>query len=268
MISPDPSEQHDLAALPDHVAENRTHWDEMAKDWVAMGERAWSLEEPNWGFWGVPEADLELLPADMTGLDAIELGCGTAYVSAWMVRRGATVTGIDNSEAQLATARRLAAEHGLDLTLIHGNAETVPAPDGSFDFAINEYGAAIWCDPEIWLREAHRLLRPGGRLVFIANHPMAIACAPLDGGNLTDRLARPYFGMHTLDWRGAEIDPGGVNFCLPMSRWVALFRQIGFTVDDLREPQAPENAEGTEFFVDATWAKNWPSELVWKVSRV
>jgi SAM-dependent methyltransferase len=209
-----------------------------------------------------------MLPTDMTDLDAIELGCGTAYVSAWMARRGATVTGIDNSEAQLATARRLAAEHGIDLTLIHGNAETVPAPHGSFDFAINEYGAAIWCDPEVWLREAHRLLRPGGRLVFLANHPMAMSCAPESGANLIDRLARPYFGMHTLDWRDAEVDPGGVDFCLPLSDWVALFRRIGFVVEDLREPRAPATATGTEFFVDADWAKRWPTEVVWKVRRV
>lgn len=255
------------AALPDHVSENRRHWDEMAEDWVAMGERAWGLDEPSWGIWGVPEAELELLHADMSGLDAIELGCGTAYVSAWMARRGATVTAIDNSAGQLDTARRLAAEHDIDLTLIHGNAETVPAPDGSFDFAINEYGAAIWCEPEAWLREAHRLLRPDGQLVFLANHPFAMTCAPLDGANVSDRLARPYFGMHTLDWRGVEIDPGGVNFCLPLSEWVALFRQIGFTVDDLREPQAPPTSEGAKFFVDAEWAKNWPTEVVWKVRR-
>ncbi len=254
--------------LPEHVAENRRLWDETAGDWVAIGERAWASTDPTWGIWAVPEAEVEMLPADMSGLDAIELGCGTGYVSAWMARRGATVTAIDNSEAQLATARRLAAEHGLDITFIHGNAETVPLPDGSFDFAINEYGASIWCVPEVWLGEAHRLLRPGGRLAFLANHPMAMACAPLDGSNIAEHLCRPYFGMHTLDWRNVEVDPGGVNFVLPLSDWVALFRRIGFAIEDLREPRAPESAEGTNFFVAADWAKRWPGELVWKLRRL
>jgi len=48
-----------------------------------------------------------LLLEDLAGKDAIELGCGTAYVSAWLARRGARVVGIDNSAAQLATARHI-----------------------------------------------------------------------------------------------------------------------------------------------------------------
>ncbi len=95
-------------------------------------------------------------------------------------------------------------------------AENRRAPDEYFDFAISEYGAAIWCEPEAWLREAHRLLRPGGELVFLGNHPMLLACAPENGANIGGKLVRPYFGMHTLDWRRAQIDPGGVNFCLPV----------------------------------------------------
>ena len=58
----------------------------------------------------------------------IELGCGTAYISAWLARRGARVVGIDNSVVQLATARRPQREYGLALTLIHGNAEQVRIP--------------------------------------------------------------------------------------------------------------------------------------------
>ena len=72
--------------------------------------------------------------------------------------------------------------HGLDdIEWVHGNAERVAQPDGSFDFAISEYGAAIWCEPASWIGEAHRLLRPGGELVFLGNHPLAMVCSPVDG---------------------------------------------------------------------------------------
>ena len=136
-----------MGELPEHVAVNREFWDGMAHEWVEGGERAWEQAEPSWGEWGIPENELRMLPDDMTGMQAIELGCGTAYVSGWMARRGASVTGIDNSAEQLRTARRLAEQHGVALELIHGNAEAVPKPDESFDFAISEYGAAIWADP-------------------------------------------------------------------------------------------------------------------------
>jgi len=67
-------------ALPEHVAANREHWDALAPQWVAPAERNWVAGEPDWGIWGTPESKLQLLPEDMAGLDAIELGCGTAYV--------------------------------------------------------------------------------------------------------------------------------------------------------------------------------------------
>ncbi len=122
-----------------------------------------------------------MLPADPAGLDVIELGCGTAYVSAWLARRGAKPVGIDNSETQLETARRLQREHGLEFPLIHGNAEDVPLPDASFDLAISEYGASIWCDPYKWIPEARRLLRPGGRLVFLVNSALVMLFVPSEG---------------------------------------------------------------------------------------
>lgn len=256
-----------MTGLPRHVLANRDYWDGMADQWIEMGERAWA-GEPSWGIWGIPETELELLPADMTGLDAIELGCGTGYVSAWMARRGARVVGIDNSERQLATARRLAAEHGVELELIHGSAEHVDKPDESFDFAISEYGAAIWCDPYVWIPEAHRLLRPGGTLVFLGTTPLLAVCSPLDGSiPATRHLERPYFGMHVLDWTDAIDDPGGIEFNLPISAWFRLFGRTGFDVVGYHELRAPSPDLGPRFAVTADWAHDFPSEQVWVLGK-
>ena len=265
ILDPDPAG----GDLPDHVRENRRHWDAMASEWVESAERAWSAEEPFWGIWGIPNGDLPLLADDLRGVRAIELGCGTGYVSAWMRRRGASVYAIDNSEQQLATARRLAAQHGLDaIEWVHGNAETVSQPDGSFDLAVSEYGAAIWCDPYRWIPEAHRLLRPGGRLVFLGNHPLAMVCSAPTGDAPTGRtLERDYFGLGRLDWTEAVDDPGGIEFNMEISSWLRLFRTTGFDVLDYTEIRAPEQASGVRYWVDADWARRFPAEQVWTLAK-
>ena len=97
--------------LPEHVRRNRARWDACAAEYAGPGERAWARSDPVWGVWDVPDSTLGALPQDLAGKDAIELGCGTAYFSAWLARRGARVVGIDNSAEQLATARRLQRAH-------------------------------------------------------------------------------------------------------------------------------------------------------------
>jgi SAM-dependent methyltransferase len=185
----------------DHALVNRATWDEDAPNWVQRGREAWAKEEPVWGR-GLPESELRLLP-EMAGLDAIELGCGTAYVSAWLMRRGARVIGLDNSSNQLATARILQEEFGLRFPLVHADAERAPFPDASFDFAISQYGAAIWCDPYRWIPEASRILRSGGRLLFETGSPLVMCCFPTDDDDAPadTRLHRDYFGMHRFEWR-------------------------------------------------------------------
>lgn len=254
-----------MTGLPEYVARNQANWDKAAPDWVAAGERNWA-GEPNWGIWEIPESELGLLPDDMTGMDAVELGCGTGYVSAWMARRGARVVGIDVSEKQLATARRLAQEHGVDLELIQGNAESVPYPDGSFDFAISEYGAAIWADPYKWIPEAWRLLRTGGELVFLGNHPFVLLAQYHDSDAPAGReLINPYFGMHRTDWH--EGGEHGTEFNLTISEWMRLFSETGFQVEWYHEIQAPTGGEEVRFFASADWAHDYPSEQVWKLRK-
>jgi SAM-dependent methyltransferase len=253
-----------MTELPEHVARNRTHWDEWARAFVRPGRENWAADEPSWGIWGVPESQLRMLPDDLDRRDAIELGCGTAYVSAWMARRGARPVGIDNSEAQLETARELQREHGLEFPLIHGNAEDVPYEDGSFDFAISEYGASIWCDPYEWIPEAARLLRPGGGLVFLVNHPLLMLFVPSEGDDPAGTtLRRPYLGMHRFEWD----DDDSVEFHLPHGELIALLRRCGFEIEELIEVQPPEGSRSTYTLSTLEWARQWPTEEVWKVRK-
>lgn len=214
--------------------------------------------------WHVADANLRVLP-DVADRDVIELGCGTAYISAWLARRGARVVGIDVSEAQLATARQLQEEHDLHFALMHGNAEEVPLPDASFDVAISEYGAALWCDPHRWIPEAARLLRPDGLLIFLSNGAILTLTVPeTDTEGAADAvLKRDYFGMHRFEWP----DSDGVEFHLTHGDWIRLLRSSGFEVENLIELQPPEGATTRYPYVTLEWARRWPSEEIWVARR-
>jgi SAM-dependent methyltransferase len=221
--------------------------------------RAWLQDEITWGIFATPESSLDVL-GDVAGLDAVELGCGTAYFSAWLARRGARPVGIDPTPAQLATARALMAELGPEFPLVEAGAEDMPLPDASFDLALSEFGAATWCDPELWIPEAARLLRGGGRLVFMHGTPLATLCYP-EEGEITTELRRPYFGLGRLEWE----DEGSVEFQLPYGGWIDALRRAGFEVERLLELQAPAGAVKHPYYGDipVEWARRWPAEQIW-----
>ena len=133
--------------------------------------------------------------------------------------------GIDNSPAQLETARRFQEEFGLTFPLHLGDAEQTPFADESFDFAISEYGAAIWCDPYRWIPEAARILRPGGRLSFLGNSVLLMLTTPIDDEDAPadEQLQRPLFGMYRFAW-----EDGAVEFHLPHGEMIRLLREQRF----------------------------------------
>jgi SAM-dependent methyltransferase len=254
-----------VTGTADHVLANRSAWDQWAAGYAAAGHRNWASAEPTWGIWGIAESQAGVLPADLGGRDSIELGCGTGYVSAWLARRGARPVGLDNSAAQLATAARLQEEFGLRFPLLHASAERAPFGDARFDLAISEYGACIWCDPHVWIPEAARLLRPGGELIFLVNSALLMLTIPdEDGQPATERLRRPYFGMHRFEWP----DDDSVEFHLPHGDMIGLLRGCGLQVEDLIELRPPPGATASHPMATLDWARKWPCEEVWKARKV
>ena len=250
----------------DYLTRNRGAWNEWAAEFVPPGEASWSSADPYWGIWKVPEADLGVLPTDLEGKDTIELGCGTGYVSSWLARRGARPVGIDLSKEQLATARRLQAEHGLSFPLHEGNAEKLPFPDASFDLAISEYGASIWADPYRWIPEAARVLRPGGQLIFLVSGTLAMLCSPDTADAPTETLQQDYFGMHRFEWP----DWPSVEFHLGYGDMIRLLRANGFAIEDLIEVRPAKDAELFVEFTDMPsleWCRRWPCEEIWKARK-
>jgi SAM-dependent methyltransferase len=252
---------------PNYLQGNVDAWQQRAEKFASWAGESWATDCPGWGVWRIPESDIRLLPADMSEMNCIELGCGTAYVSAWMCRRGAHVVAIDPTPAQLETARRLQEEHQLDLVIEQGFAESVPYPDASFDFAISEYGAALWADPYLWIPEAARILKPGGQLVFLTNSPLWVMCVPDNesDGPTRAELLRPYFGMHKTTYPDA---PGETEFHLTHGNWISLLRANCFSVERLVELQAPSGSTTDQASFDPEWAAQWPSEEAWVVKKM
>jgi SAM-dependent methyltransferase len=240
---------------------NREVWTKANAEYTDRSAReAWAREEIDWGMFSGPESEINAL-GKLEGKDVVELGCGTAYFGAWLARRGARVTGVDPTPAQLETARRMQEEFDLRFPLVEAPAEDVPLPDEGFDLAVSEYGASIWADPERWIAEAARLLRPRGRLVFLCNSTLSILCAP-DEGNVGERLVRSHADLGRIDWPG---DDDGVNYHLAHGEMIRILRANGFQIEALHERLAPATAEDHDYydFIPADWARRWPAEEIW-----
>jgi SAM-dependent methyltransferase len=260
----------DDRGLSDDARVNRANWNATAAGWPAESAlRNWAPgAEPQWGIFGVPEAQLRALPEDLQldGADVVELGCGTAYWSAWLARRGARPTGVDVSEGQLETARAMQARFGPEFPLVHASAEDVPLPDAAFDLAFSEYGASIWCDPYAWIPEAARLLRPGGFLVFLANSVLSLLVAGDEDVPVGTELVRDQNGLHRIAWPGDD----GVEFHLPHGRLMDLLRETGFEDVRLTEVHAPDDGADPDeavHFATRRWARRWPVEEIWSARR-
>jgi SAM-dependent methyltransferase len=229
----------------------------------AAADEMWARPDVVWGLFAVRERDLGVL-GDVHDLDVVELACGTAYFSAWLARAGATTVAVDLSGEQLATARRLQAQLGPAFPLIQGDAERVPLASGCFDLVVSEHGAAAWCDPERWLPEAARLLRPGGRLVFLTNSHLSALCVPTEAGLAGERLVRAQREAYRVRWPG-----GGIEFHPSHGDWVRLLHSSGFVVEAMHEIYATPGDGDHPFYeiVSGEWATKWPAEELWVAMR-
>lgn len=250
--------------LPRSIARNREVWLAVNAQFTDEdAEAMWARSEVSWGLFRLPESALGVL-GEVAGSDVLELGCGSAYLSAWLARRGARPVALDLSPHQLDTAQRCQARFACSFPLLEADAAMVPLRSGSFDLVVSEYGAAPWCDPAEWLPEAARVLRPGGRLVFLTNSVLVGLCVPSDEGFAGEQLLRPQRDLCPVAWPG-----GGVEHHPGHGQWIRLLGEAGFVVDALHELQPASDASTHEHYdiVTADWAHRWPAEDLWVAHR-
>src|SRR5215472_2338988 len=204
------------------AALNRDLWTKTNSEYTdGQAARKWALDEFSWGIWNVPEADVGVI-REVAGLDVVELGWGTAYMSAVFAKKGARPVGVDITPAQLETARRMMAETGIEFPLVEADAGDTGLPDASFDLVFSEYGASIWVDPERWIAEAARLLRTGGRLIFMCGSPVSEYCYSEEDDRVGETLVRPHSGLGRMEY------PEGVEFHLAHGDQIRSLRRHGF----------------------------------------
>jgi len=244
----------------DSVAANVAQWTLTNAEFTDAGAETWWRNETiKWGVFGITDEWL----GDVAGLDVVELGCGTAHCAARLARAGARPVGVDPTPAQLATARRMMQATGIQFPLVEAPAESVPLPDDSFDLAISDYGASLWADPSKWIPEAARLLRPGGRLLFLTMSALAHLCTPEDDDvPIENRLVRPLFAPWAVEWPGYQ----GVEYHLSHGDWIRVLTENGFVLDGLHELQPGPDAKTHEYYyvIPAEWARRWPGEDLWE----
>jgi SAM-dependent methyltransferase len=132
---------------------------------AASAESVWSWDSPAGRERARRRGDLFIQRGALgPGVTALELGCGTGLFLEHVARTGASVRAIDISPDLLARARERVARF-TSVQLDRGDAERLPYRDGSFDVV---YGSSVLhhLDVATTLSEAHRVLRPGGRIVF------------------------------------------------------------------------------------------------------
>lgn len=246
------------------LTRNRDLWTVINDQFTdAAADGMWRSDEVRWGLFGIPDRELGAL-GEVAGRDVLDLACGTGYFAAWLCRRGARVVGLDLSAEQLRTAVRCQSTHGPTFPLVQADAARVPLLGRSFDIVVSEHGAAAWSDPELWVAEAARLVRPGGRLVFLTNSVLSALCVPDEVGVAGEALVRGQRETHRVVWDG-----GGVEHHPSHGAWIDVLRRNGFTVEALHELYAPSTSTDHEYYeiASARWASRWPAEELWVAHR-
>lgn len=228
--------------------EVKTYWERNAESWTKLARAGFDMYRD---MHNTP-AFFELLPP-VAGLKGLDIGCGEGGNSRLLARRGAKVEAIDFVPAFIEHARAREAEEPLGVRYELGDAQALPYPDASFEFATAFMVLMDLPDPGRALKEAHRVLRPGGFFQFSIVHP---CFAPpgrkviRSGGRvrgievadyfvrLRGRVDSWHFGGVPKDER-ERIPPFQVpRFHHTLADWVNLIVGAGFTIRRLGEPMA------------------------------
>ncbi|MFZ4584163.1 MAG: class I SAM-dependent methyltransferase [Acidimicrobiia bacterium] len=239
---------------------NRAFWDADADDYQAVHGAALARRPKAWGVWRIPDRETGFV-GDVRGLRVLELGCGAGQWAAACARDGAQVVGIDLSISQLRHAQQRSKGR---FGVVNTTATALALRNESFDLVLSDHGAVGFCDPELLLAEVHRVLRPGGALVFCIESALhALTWNEATETNDTT-LHRPLLESSLFEYGGGTLDT-----VLSDAGWMRALRRHGFAIAEVMELTPPDNAATTYVdWVPVEWARQWPAEVLWRAVRI
>jgi SAM-dependent methyltransferase len=208
---------------------SREHWTKHASDWAAWARR------PNFdAYWEYSPAFFELVPAP--GRRTLEVGCGEGRVTRDLVKRGHRVAACDATFELL----KLAADADDSSGYLRCDAAALPFRDESFDLIVFYNSLMDIDDMESSVREAARVLLPGGRMCACVTHPIP------DAGkfeSLEDDspfvISGTYLGERR--WVDIPIERDGLRmefagWAYPLEGYFGALERAGLAIEAVREP--------------------------------
>jgi ubiquinone/menaquinone biosynthesis C-methylase UbiE len=235
----------------DHKEVGR-YWNESADSWTMLARRGYDIYRDHLN----TPAFFAMLP-DVTGLTAIDIGCGEGHNTRLLAKRGAQVAAVDISEVFLRHAKEFERQQQLGIDYRLASAVDLPFPDSSFDFATAFMSLMDVPETDRELAEAYRVIKPGGFLQFSITHP----CFDTSHRkNLRDTNRKTYaieVGDYFRD-RNGEIDEwlfkaapaeekrGLRKFRIPrftrtLGHWLNLIIDSGFVLERVEEPRPSDD---------------------------
>jgi SAM-dependent methyltransferase len=217
----------------------------------AQGWLAWARTPGHDAYWIYRDAFFALVPNP--GEATLEIGCGEGRVTRDLAVRGHRVTSLDAAPTLL----RAAADADPVGTYVLGPAEELPFEDGAFDLAVAYNSLMDVADMPAAVREAARVLAPGGHFCACVTHPMADAGTWLDDTHFA--VTEPYLERRETH---VPVERGGLSFtfegpAFPLSDYAGALEAAGLAIEAMREPSDPAGGR---------WARV-PMFLMWRAVK-